>query len=130
MKFQPILKFLKKNLVSVICGVVAIASVILSFYPVANWYDSPDTDPTTLEYKALLEKLQDRAAVAGKINTLLTQKRTLPLVDENGGDPPALTHFPNDDIITRAEGLFADMKTNCDSLKTEFDKLNRHALSR
>ena len=125
---KPILALLKKNLVSVICGVIVIASVILCYYPTADWYDSPDLDPLTQQPKALLEKLQARKSVAVSIDALLAKKRTLPLVDETGGDPPPLNHFPNDAIISKAKDLFADMKTNCDSLKTDFDALNQHTL--
>jgi hypothetical protein len=122
---KRILEILKKNLISVICGVLAVAAVVLSFYPTASWYDNPTAVPG--QTTGLVQELNAEVQKATAIVTLKNKDRTLPLLGPTG-EPAPLKHFPNKDIIEKAKGYFADMKANCDTLKLDFDKLNSHDL--
>ncbi len=76
---------IKKNGVAIACGVVAVAAVVLSFYPLGG------------KRQELQTALQSRAGMMGQIDGLLHKQRTLPAID--GGEPKAIEKFPNETVI-------------------------------
>jgi hypothetical protein len=86
------MEIVKKNLVSIICGVIAVMALVAVFvWPLDGYYD-------TLKTKA-----EDRAKVQGKISGLLTKSRTVPVFDPNNPTATTLTAFPSKTVIDRAK---------------------------
>jgi len=113
------MEIVKKNLVSIICGVVALAAIIAVFvYPLGGFY-------TELKTKA-----QERAAVQGKINTLMTKSRTLPVFDPNDPTAGSLNKFPSKSIINLATEAQKSVTGNADKMVATALQLNErgHAL--
>lgn len=108
-----IFNVIKKNLVSVMCGVVAIVAVVASFYPVNNWYAE------------LQGKVARRAAIATAITGLETNPRSLPAVIPNA-PPVPLTIFPTSHIIDQANALMATVHSQSTGMLTTAVTLNQH----
>ena len=91
MNKELVVETLKKNAVSVTCGVVALAAVVAAFYPLGGMNDDLKTQST------------ERAGKFETLNGLLTKQRTLPILDPGsaGTPPPAetLKVFPNKAVI-------------------------------
>ena len=104
----------KKNLVSIIFGVIAIIAVAADFYPMGG------------KREDLKREATERAAKAETLKGLLTKPRKMPSVDLSSNEPPPLTRFPNQptvDAAHEATKKVADAATNLE--KTVIDK-NRH----
>src|SRR6476659_220046 len=86
------MEIVKKNLVSIICGVVAVMALVAVFvWPLDGYYE-------TLKTKA-----ENRAKVQGKISALLSKPRTVPVFDPNNPTATTLTSFPSAAVIARAK---------------------------
>jgi hypothetical protein len=96
MNKDKIMQVVKTNLLSILCGVIAIAAVIATFWPVGGWIT------------ALKDKLDQRAAVYSSLESLRTKPRKLPLTDPSQTQQEDLKQFPNQKTIeegTRVTGL-------------------------
>ncbi|HEY7118430.1 MAG TPA: hypothetical protein VH475_17710 [Tepidisphaeraceae bacterium] len=99
------MEIVKKNLFSIICGVVAVAAVVAVFvWPLNGYFDE------------LSQKAQARAAVYGKIDTLTRKTRSLPVFDPKNPEAGTLTRFPSNTLIKR--GKDAKDEVNAKSMKT------------
>jgi hypothetical protein len=86
------MEIVKKNLVSIICGLVAVMALVAVFvWPLDGYYE-------TLKTKA-----EDRAKVQGKISTLLSKTRVIPVFDPNNPTPANLPAFPSKTLIDRVK---------------------------
>ena len=79
---QPILLFIRKNFLSLLCAVVAIASLVVLYWPVSNWFADLQTTANA------------RVAAYNSLNSLNTKQRTLPVVDPFNPTPLPLSQFP------------------------------------
>jgi hypothetical protein len=90
----------KKNLVSIICGVVALVALVAVFvWPLNGYYDT------------LHSKVSARAAVYSKVDTLMNKSRNLPVLDLTHPEPLKLTKFPSRDVIRIGESAQQGVKT-------------------
>src|SRR5437773_711728 len=80
------MELVKKNLISIILGIVAILAVVANFYPMTGMYAE------------LKGKAEARARIDGELKNLLKKPRTLPALTE-GGQPQPLNAFPTQRII-------------------------------
>lgn len=114
----------KKNLTSIIFGVVALLGVILVFFPMGGWFDqlSTDMEKSVRQYSTL--------------KNLKNQTFAMPVVDPNKSEAPNLEGFPNPQVIAKAADLVNQVKAQSQSISEEAAKLNRkdplcpHALPR
>lgn len=84
----------KKNLVSIICGVVALAALVAAFvWPLDGYFG---------ELKGKVEK---RAALEKKVQGLLNKTRTVPTftTDDSKPDADRLPKFPSKEIIKKGK---------------------------
>lgn len=72
----------KKNFVSILCGVVAVICLILVFYPFGGMY------------KALVAQVEASKQVGDQITNIRHTARNWPTLDSNDANHVALTHFP------------------------------------
>src|SRR5438067_2487251 len=108
---------IKKNILSIICGVVAVAALVAVFLWPLDGY-----------FQYLREKADKRAQVQAKIRTLLDKPRNLPIPDPNSTVPIKLTRFPSNEIIKLGKGVQAKVHTESDKMYEQAVDLNRRAL--
>jgi hypothetical protein len=90
-KLAKALKFIRGNLFSLSCGLVALLAVVFAFWPTSGWY----TD--------LQAKVTTSAGPAAQEATLLNNSRHLPNVSIDNATPASLDFFPTRDVIKRGE---------------------------
>lgn len=81
------MEIIKKNLLSVICGVVALLAVVLYFWPLRGIIAETQ------------KKLDERITIQSSMQTLLDKPRTIPVVDESSAAPQPLGVFPTQPVI-------------------------------
>lgn len=101
------MEIVKKNLISIICGVVALAAIVSAFYPLGGMW-------STLQSNA-----QSRAGVFTEVKNLMNKDRTLPVVNASGGEAQKLQLnsqplFPNPNVIEAAKTQLGIVKDNSD----------------
>jgi hypothetical protein len=90
----------KKNLVSIICGVIALVALVAVFvWPLNGYYDT------------LHSKVTSRAGVFSKAEGLMNKSRNLPVLDLSHPEPLKLTKFPSRDVIRVGEAAQQGVKT-------------------
>ena len=98
------MEIVKKNLVSIICGVIAIIAVI------AVW-------PIDGRFTALQEKANARKGVYDQLKNLLDKERHLPVVSlDPAATPQKLEGFPTEPVITRGNEIKEKMKAQADEM--------------
>jgi hypothetical protein len=109
-------EILKNNILSIICGVVAIAALVVPFWPMGGYRDE------------LQSRLTERANVYTSLEGLRTKTRNLPVVDPNKPDPIPLDGFPNENVIAKGEEVKKGFETQSTQLTNEALKINTHKL--
>jgi hypothetical protein len=97
------MEVVKKNLVSIICGVIALMAVGALFWPISGLY------------AGLLTQLDARVQVSSSLDSLANTPRTMPLLSPDDTNPQPLEVFPNDQVIaaaTKAAGLVTQQAQN------------------
>lgn len=88
------MEMVKKNILSIICGVLALVAVVLWFWPLGAWQSEAE------------EKLKQRVAIHGSMQTLLNNTgRTLPALSVDSTEAQPLGMFPTPKAIEWAGGL-------------------------
>lgn len=106
---------IKKNLWSIIWGVVALVCLIVPFWPMGS-------------YKAELQTQADaRARVYHEIKALLDQPRQAPVVDPDDPRPQDLGRFPTDGIIQASEAALGKLRNESKKLLTAAESISRRA---
>jgi hypothetical protein len=101
------MEIVKKNLISIICGVVALAAIVSAFYPLGGMWSTLQSDA------------QSRAGVFTEVKNLMNKDRTLPVVNASGGEAQKLQLngqplFPNPNVIEAAKTQLGIVKDNSD----------------
>ncbi len=95
------MEIVKKNLMSIIFGVLALAAVVAAFFPLGGFW-------TDLHTRA-----QARTSAFTDAKNLLSKPRTLPVITP-AGEPENLPVFPNQKIIDAAKKQLGVVKENSD----------------
>lgn len=77
----------KKNFLSILCGVIALVGVIAWFFPIGGMYADLDA------------KVKESASKYDEVEGLRKASRVLPTLDLDGSPPKPLGRFPNDKVI-------------------------------
>lgn len=104
----------KKNLVSIIFGVLAIAAVVASVYPL----NSKKEDLTT--------QLQGRAALYSQLDGLINKPRNKPILNPENTTPEPLGRFPNDDTIEKGKAAKAQFDAEGKKILDSAIAMNKH----
>lgn len=83
----------KKNLISILLGVVAIVCVVLIFFPFGGMYDT------------LLQNVTASQSTGQKIQSVMNQNRTWPSLSPKEEDKIPLDQFPTPAIIAKGEQM-------------------------
>ena len=84
------MEIVKKNILSIICGVVALLALVAVFvYPLDGFYEK------------LSQEAKQRADVQAKVQGLRNKIRSLPVFDlDNAAVAPKLTQYPSAEATT------------------------------
>ncbi|GEM_PF-5700791 len=106
------MEIVKKNILNIICGVVAVVAVVLWFWPLGSWKSEAQA------------KLSQRATVNVAMQSLLKQPRSLPSVSLDGGTTQKLDVFPTPKVIAWADGLKQKLADEAQLVKKEAVAMN------
>ena len=107
----------KKNIVSIILGVVALLCIVaVFFYPTPGYYAQLHTEGNA------------RKADYDKVKSLVEQKRQLPTLDPESTEPKELDTFPTRPVIDAGAALTKAVAESSKGLMGEVVKLNAHKL--
>ena len=110
------MEIVKKNIISIICGVVALAAVVVAFFIVPG------------KASELQTQLDARKAANDEMTQLLRKDRTLPAPDASDPNPKPLTRFPSEPIIKQGEAIIAQLEKESVALRDAAVAMNRHDL--
>jgi hypothetical protein len=95
----------KKNLFSIICGVIALVALVAVFvWPLNGYYDT------------LHSKVSSRAAIYSKVEGLMNKPRSLPVLDLSHPEAGRLTKFPSREVIKVGEAAQQGVKTESEKV--------------
>src|SRR5690242_16015136 len=107
----------KKNIVSIILGLVIVLSLVVVFvYPVPKQYTELKTEGNA------------RKADYDKVKALVDQKRQLPILDPESTEPKELGTFPTRPVIEEGARLTKAVAESSKGLMDEVVKINVHKL--
>jgi len=108
------MEIIKKNLLSIICGAVALVAVAASFYPLGNYKASMQTT------------LAQRATVYSSLESLRTKGRNKPVLDTDNNNAEPLGRYPNQEIIDQATQKKKEFEAQADKILKEAVTMNKH----
>lgn len=107
----------KKNIMSIVCGVIALAGIVI----LVTWVSSQRAD--------LQKRLDQRKATYDALLKVQNQPRHLPIVSLGpDAQPEDLKHFPNPKIIEAGKAGVKGLADQSLALKRQAVALNRHKL--
>lgn len=111
------MQIVKKHILNIICGVVAIVALVALVWPISGWYSD----------------LQTQAAGASKvssdINSLISASRVKPIFSDNaaqGAKGEPLGRFPNREVIDEANQKMTAVKEQAEQTRQAAIEINRH----
>ena len=110
------MEIVKKHMLSVICGVVALVAVVLAFWPLGSMKETAQA------------QLETRASLYSQIQTLRNSQHRLPVVDMGTAEAPLLPGFPNESAITKAKTLAGKLLAQRDAVLLAAQESNRREL--
>lgn len=106
----------KKNIVSVICGVIAIIAIIASFYPLSGY---------AADLQASLDTSKNQH---GTLSGLLNKSRKLPVLSPDATESAELGTFPNQEIIDKGKGVVSQVETQSQRMRDTAVAMNTKQL--
>jgi hypothetical protein len=110
------MEIVKKNLLSIICGVVALIALIASVWPMGGYQQT------------LHDDLAKRTSVYSSLESLRNKSRHAPVVNTEKAEPEPLTRFPNKDLIDQGEAVKKSFETESKKILETAVGFNKHAL--
>src|SRR2546423_14457168 len=114
MVWEIFMEVIKKNMVSVICGAVAIIAVIAAFYPLNGKFEQVRADGEL------------RAKVSNDLAAMMKKSREWPKVDPNAPKADPLTQFPSDDINKLGQKRKEEIERDSREMFLHALEYNRH----
>jgi hypothetical protein len=112
-----VLAIIKKHLMPILSGVVAILSVVAVFV----W-------PLPGIYSEFRESVQSRKSTYDELKTVRDKPRTLPQVDPTVTEQPPLTVFPTEAVIAAGDNAVKQIKDDSASTLQHAVSINKQAL--
>jgi len=114
---KNVLEALKKNVLSLVCLLVALLAVVAVFV----W-------PLPAKQTELQQKLEARKSELDALDGLAKKARKVPQVDPNATDVKQLDGFPNDKVITVGQQIVQQMTSESKAAEELALKINEHQL--
>lgn len=109
------MNIVKKNIFSILCGVVALVGVIAWFFPIGGMY------------AGLESRVKARAQVYEQAEALKKAPRNLPIIELVGGEQEPLGRFPNDKVILVGKNATKAMTAQSTKMLKTVSDMNIHA---
>jgi hypothetical protein len=106
---------IKKNILSIVCGVLVIAAVVVYFVWVSGSL-YPDLEASAKQRKSQYDTL----------NNLLGKSRTMPVIDLKTTQPVPLPCFPTTEVIEQAKQVTTKLTGQSAQILKMATELNRH----
>ena len=106
----------KKNFLSILCGVIALVGVIAWFFPIGGMYAELD------------KKVKDSASKYDEVESLRKATRKLPTLSLDGSAPQNLGRFPNDKVIEVGKKATDAMAAQSQKMLATVSDKNVHTL--
>src|SRR4051812_27955533 len=110
------MEIVKKNMVSIICGVIALAAVGVAFTMVPS------------RAAALQTQLAGRKATYEEMKSLLSKQRQMPGVNPDSAAQEPLTVFPSAKIIEAGTKVMDAVQKESEAMRDAAVKMNTHTL--
>lgn len=107
---------IKKNIVSLICGVIALLAIVALFWPIGGYYSD------------LRSQVQQGAAVNQQIRSLMTRQRMLPVTSLENPDPVPLGQFPTPTVIAAGRAVMDSVARQAQQVMGVAVQYNRRPL--
>lgn len=111
------MELVKKNIASILCGVVVILALVALFWPISGWV-------STLQASVNNSKKN----YADKMQSLMTASRKLPITNpvDSTADQPALKQFPTEQVIKLGEEVKDQVQKQSQQMLEATIQRNRH----
>jgi len=111
------MELVKKNIASIICGVIVILAVVALFWPISGWV-------STLQASVNSSKTK----YADKMQSLMSAPRKLPVTKalDSNADQPALKQFPTEQVIKLGEEVKDQVQKQAQEMLQATIQRNRH----
>src|SRR3954447_12805099 len=110
------MQIVKKHILNIICGVVAIVALVALVWPISGWYSD------------LAEQARGAAKASADIQSLINAKRVKPIFSDNaaeGAQGEPLERFPNTEIIHDANESMNKVKEQAEAARRAAIEVNR-----
>ena len=110
------MQIVKKHILNIICGVVAILALVALVWPISGWY----TD--------LAAQAQTAGKASADIQSLMSSKRVKPIFSDRaqeGAQGEPLERFPNREIIDDANQAMSKVKDQAEAARQAAISINR-----
>jgi len=110
------MQIVKKHILNIICGVVAIVALVALVWPISGWYSD------------LADQAKGAAKASADIQALMNSKRVKPIFSDNareGAQGEALERFPNSEIIRDANESMTKVKEQAEAARMAAIAVNR-----
>src|SRR5215213_8006716 len=108
------MEIIKKNILSIVCGVIVIAAVVAYFVFV------------TAKMADLATAAKERKSQYDTLNNLLGKQRLMPVTELKPTDPVPLPAFPTLPIIEQAKTVTAKLKGQSQQILQMAVQMNKH----
>ena len=109
------MEIVKKNILSIICGVVAILAIVASFMPLGSYTSE------------LQEKLNKSKSNAEALNGLLSKQRSKPILSPDSATAEPLVTFPNEAVIEAGKITTGKVEAESQRMRDVAEQMNVHA---
>ncbi|HEV8604029.1 MAG TPA: hypothetical protein VGQ99_01610 [Tepidisphaeraceae bacterium] len=104
---------IKKNMWSIVCGVVAVLAVAATYYPLSG------------KFVELNGKLQASADDQRKLKQLNQLNPNMPVVDPKKSEPLKLNQFPTEKVIAKGKEVVGKVHTESEKLQQKAMEMNK-----
>lgn len=111
------MELVKKNIASILCGVVVILALVALYWPISGWVNKLQTSVNN-----------SKKNYADKIQSLMSAPRKLPITNalDANADQPMLKQFPTEQVIKLGEEVKDQVQKQSQEMLAETVKRNRH----
>jgi hypothetical protein len=106
---------IKKNIISVICAIIAILAIVASFFPLGGYVEKLQTN---------LDKSKQNYTT---LDTLRTKPRQLPSLSPDSAEQQPLGTFPNPNVINKGKEVVKEVEKQSLGMRDAAVKMNVHA---
>src|SRR5665213_3724757 len=108
------MEIVKKNILSIICGVITLVALIFLQWPVGGWYAAEQ------------KTISARKTVYDDLTRLLKTERHWPVMPDTAGATTKLEHFPNDPRIAAGKAIEEKVSDQARKMKAITAEDNKH----